>query len=165
MKTRKTSWLTMAALLWLWATLATAFNFTQLPSLFHLSEATADTAYSSWGWYELYPFVALVLFVFISRPSLKVWVATGCIGVLVLAKILWLEPLLYFRAQTVWNGQHPFNFLPLLYTICELTKTGLLLLSSSWIYRVRNLPAAGTTRTRRFVSFRELTRRQAHHPN
>jgi hypothetical protein len=162
MKTRKTFWLTMAALLWLWAALATAFQFTRMPSLFHLSEATVAPAYSVWAWYELYPFVALALFVFFGRPHLKVWIATGCIGVLVLAKILWLEPLWNFRAQTVWDGQHPFNFLPLLYTICEFTKTGLLLLSSSWIYRARNLPAAST---RRFVFWQDLARRQAHHPH
>jgi hypothetical protein len=165
MKAHPTTWFIMAAILWLWGALAAALHFTEMPALFHLPATAPESAASSWGGYELYVFTVLVLFIFYSRPGLKIWTAAIGIGFLVLAKIIWLEPLLYFRAHTIWHGDRPFDFLPPVYIGFEITKTGLLLLTSYWIYRAWAGPAKMETKAKRFLSIRDLARKQVPHPN
>jgi hypothetical protein len=152
MTTHKTTWFTMAALLWLWAALAAAFSFSGLPALFNPGPGSVSPPYGSQDAYELYLFVVLALFIFFSHQNRKVWFTACGIGLLVLAKILWLGPLLYFRAQTTWEGQSPFDFLPALYLVSEIVKVGLLFITSYWIFRAWSPPAPSRRPTKGFLS-------------
>jgi hypothetical protein len=160
----KKIWFTMAALLWLWAALAAGLHFTEIPSLFNLSPTAAETAFHYWGTYEIFIFIALALFVVFTRPGSRIWITAAAIGLLVVVKVIWLEPLLYFRAQTVWNGMRPFNVIPLLYVFSEITKIGLLLYTSYWIYRTWAPPNERKSGTKPFLSDGNTTSKQVHHP-
>lgn len=154
----------MAALLWLWAALAAGLHFTEMPSLFNLSPTVAGTSYVFWGTYELYLLMVLALFIFFTRPASKIWIAAGGIALLVVVKVIWLEPLLNFRAQTIWDGVRPFNFIPLLYVFSEIAKLGLLLSTSYWIFRDRALPGKARSGSNGLGRGREISGHQVHHP-
>ena len=161
---RKTTWFLISALLWLWAALAAGVHFTEMPALFNLSPTAAGTAFVYWGAYELYLFIVLALFVVFTRPGRRIWLAAGAIGLLVVVKVLWLEPLLRFRAQTVLEGIRPFNFIPLLYVFSEMVKIGLLLYTSYWIYKRSAPPARQKSRSRPIRSGHQLRGKQFPHP-
>lgn len=165
MTPHKTIWFTMSALLWLWAALAAGLHFTEMPSLFRLSPTTAGTAYVFWGVYELYLFVILALFVVFTRPGSRIWLTAAGIGLLVVVKVIWLEPLLIFRTQTIWDGVRPFTFIPLLYVFAELIKVGLLLYTSYWIYRTWAPPARTQDRSRPLLSGKRILNKNLHHPS
>jgi hypothetical protein len=154
----------MAAYLWLWAALVAGLHFTEMPSLFNLSPTAAGTAYSFWGVYELYIFIPLALFVIFSHPGSRIWIAAAGIGLLVVVKVIWLEPLLNFRAQTIWDGMRPLTFIPLLYVFSEITKIGLLLYTSCWIYKTWALPGKAKSGAKEPRSDQRVARKQAHNP-
>ena len=165
MTPRKSIWFTMSAILWVWAALAAGLHFTQIPALFNLSPTAAGPAFGFWGAYELYLFVVLALFVVFTRPRTRIWIAAAGIGLLVLAKVLWLEPLLSFRSQTIWDGVRPFLFIPLLYVFSELFKLGLLLETSYWIYKAWAPPGQSKTRNKSLLSDQQIIGNQIHHPS
>lgn len=164
MAPRKTTWFIISAFLWLWAALAAGLHFTEMPALFNLSPTAAGTAFVYWGAYELYLFILLALFVVFTRPGSRIMIAAGGIGLSVAVKVLWLEPLLQFRVQTILEGMRPFNFIPLLYVISEIVKISLLLYTSYWIYMRWAAPARQKNRSQHLASDQPIRGRQLHHP-
>ena len=161
MSTHQLTWFTLAALVWLWAALATAFSFAEMPALFYPSPTDSMTPYGSRSSYELYLFIALAIFVIFSHHRRKVWYSVSGIGLLVLVKMIWLGPLLYFRSHTIWAGVRPFDFLPALYLGTELIKVGLLFLTSYWIYRAWN--SKSQMQTKDYLPRQRFDPKQIHH--